>query len=165
MWEEKDGLVSTACACAIIPQKNLGIYTSQSVCLRTTVASSQVMCTWQPLSMSPIRGSTTKWFLTMLRTMRDVPWCHIRSLPSLLCPKLYRLTPNGVLTAHTEWLPGVWLRHFSTTCAVHIEDCEGCRSSMAEHWLHKPGLLGLIPSLKTPKFSLFTSHNRTPRRS
>ena len=41
------------------------------------------------------------------------------------------------------WLPGVWLRH-----SVHIEDCEGwglpkCRSSVAEHWLHKPGVLGL----------------------
>ena len=26
---------------------------------------------------------------------------------------------------HTKWLPGVWLRHFSPACAVHIEDCEG----------------------------------------
>ena len=36
------------------------------------------------------------------------------------------------------------------TCAVHIEDCggwwlSGCRSSVAEHWLHKPGVLGSIP--------------------
>ena len=42
-----------------------------------------------------------------------------------------------------EWLPGVRLRHFSPTCAVHIEDCEGwwlsgCRSSVAEHWRLKP---------------------------
>ena len=34
-------------------------------------------------------------------------------------------------------------------CAVHINDCEGwwlssCRSSVAEHWLHKPGVLGSI---------------------
>ena len=35
------------------------------------------------------------------------------------------LTPNWALTAHARWLPGVWLRYFSTTCAVHIEDCEG----------------------------------------
>ena len=65
-------------------------------------------------------------------------------------------TQNGffrwrVLTAHTEWLPRVRLRHFSTSCAVYIEDCEGwwlssCFSSVAEHWLHKPGILGLIPS-------------------
>ena len=32
---------------------------------------------------------------------------------------------------------------FSTTCAVHIEDCEGwwlsgCRGSVAEHWWLKP---------------------------
>ena len=32
---------------------------------------------------------------------------------------------------------------FSTTCTVHIEDCEGwwlsgCRSSVAEHWRLKP---------------------------
>ena len=32
---------------------------------------------------------------------------------------------------------------FSTTCAVHIEDCEGwwlssCRGSVAEHWRLKP---------------------------
>ena len=25
--------------------------------------------------------------------------------------KILRSTPSGVLTAHTEWLPGVWLRH------------------------------------------------------
>ena len=42
--------------------------------------------------------------------------------------------------AHTEWLPGVSLGHFSTTCAVHIEHCEGWwlsghRSSVAEYVL------------------------------
>ena len=40
-------------------------------------------------------------------------------------------------------------RHFSTTCAVHTEDCEGvwlsdCHGSVVEHWLHKPGVLGSI---------------------
>ena len=60
---------------------------------------------------------------------------------------LVKRIPNGVLTAHTEWLPGVQLRHFSPSCAVHIEDYEGwwlsgCRSSVAEHWVHKPGVLG-----------------------
>ena len=53
------------------------------------------------------------------------------------------LTPNRVLTAHTEWLSGVRLRHFSTTCAVYIEDCEGwwlsgCRGSVEEHWWLNP---------------------------
>ena len=56
-----------------------------------------------------------------------------------------------LILSHAEWLPGVRLRHFSTTCAVYIEDCEGWwlsggRSSVVEHWLHKPGVLGLIPS-------------------
>ena len=60
------------------------------------------------------------------------------------------ITLARVLMAHTEWLPGVWLRHFCTTLAVYIEDCEGwwlssCHSSVAEYWLHKPGLLGWIP--------------------
>ena len=57
--------------------------------------------------------------------------------------RIFRSTPNGVLMAHTEWLPGVRLRHFSTICIVYIEDCEGwrfsgCRSSVTEPWLHKP---------------------------
>ena len=64
--------------------------------------------------------------------------------------RIFRSTPKGVLTAHAGWLPGVQLRHFSTTCAVHIEDCEGWwlsgyRSLVAEHWLHKP-VLDSIPS-------------------
>ena len=69
---------------------------------------------------------------------------------SFLMERILKLTPNGVLTAHTEWLPGVRLRHFSTICAVYIEGCEGwwlsgCHSSVAKHWLHKPGVLGSIP--------------------
>ena len=55
--------------------------------------------------------------------------------------------------AHAKWLPGVQLRHLvNTTCAVQIEDCgsggclHGCHNSVAEHWLHKPGVLGSIPS-------------------
>ena len=59
--------------------------------------------------------------------------------------------------AHMQWLPGVQLKHFSTTCVVHIEDCEGwwlssCRSSVAEHWLYKPG--GGFDSRRLPAFSL-----------
>ena len=55
--------------------------------------------------------------------------------------KILRSTPSGVLTAHTEWLPGVWLWH--TNCAVHTEDYEGwwssgCHVSVAEHWRLKP---------------------------
>ena len=29
-------------------------------------------------------------------------------------------TPNGVLTAHAEWLPGVWLMQFITTCSIQL---------------------------------------------
>ena len=54
-------------------------------------------------------------------------------------------------TTYTEWLPGVQLRSFSITCAACIEDCEGwwlsgCRSSVAEYWLYKSGVLGSISS-------------------
>ena len=76
--------------------------------------------------------------------------------------RIFRSTHNGVLTAHTKWLPGVRLRHFSTTCAVYIEDCEGwwlsgCHSSVAEYWQHKPGVLGLIPGGFQPfHFPLFS---------
>ena len=54
------------------------------------------------------------------------------------------INPHNLLYAlHAEWLPGVWVRAFSTTCAVHIEYCEGCwssscRGSVAEHWQLKP---------------------------
>ena len=62
------------------------------------------------------------------------------------------------LLPHIEWLPGVQLRHFSPTCAVHIEDCggwwlSGCCSSVAEHWLHKPKCPG-FDSRQLPAFSL-----------
>ena len=49
---------------------------------------------------------------------------------------------------------------------VYIEDCEGwwfsgCHSSVAEHWLHKPGVFGLIPggfwpSLFSPQIHLIS---------
>ena len=60
------------------------------------------------------------------------------SMGSPLMERIFRSTPNEVLTAHTEWLPGVQLRHCNPTCAVHIEECEGwwlsgCCSSVAEH--------------------------------
>ena len=67
---------------------------------------------------------------------------------SLLMERIFWSTP---MTTHTEWLPGVQLKHFSLTCAVLIEDCEGwwlsgCHSSVVEHWLHKPGVLGSTPN-------------------
>ena len=73
---------------------------------------------------------------------------------------------NAVLTAHTEWLPGVQLRHFSPICAVHIEDCEGwwltivvaqwqsisCTSQLS--WVRFPATAGLFTFLY---FCLITS--------
>ena len=48
------------------------------------------------------------------------------SMASFSDGEIFWLIHNGALMAHTEWLPGAWLNHFSTTCAAHIEDCEGC---------------------------------------
>ena len=82
----------------------------------------------------------------------------------LFCYSCMR-TSNGVLTAHAGWLSGVQLRHFSPTCAVHIEACggcwlSGCRSSVEEHWLYKPGVLGLISGgFRLFRFHLFLPHN------
>ena len=44
---------------------------------------------------------------------------------SVFISSVFQSGTNGVLMAHTEWLPGVRLRYFGTTCAVHIEECEG----------------------------------------
>ena len=33
------------------------------------------------------------------------------SMVSFLMERIFWSTPNGVLTAHTEWLPGMRLRH------------------------------------------------------
>ena len=53
---------------------------------------------------------------------------------------------------------------FSTTCAVHTEDCEGwwlsgCHSSVAEHQLHKWSVLGLIPSGCQPFHCFYFTSN------
>ena len=94
--------------------------------------------------------------------------------------RILRSTPNGVLTAHTctEWVPGVQLRHFSTTCAVHIEDYEGwwlsgCRSSVEStggssqvSWVQFSATAGLSTFLyfhlitSTCKFLLFQREAR-----
>ena len=34
--------------------------------------------------------------------------------------RIFQLTPNGGLMAHTEWLPDVRLRHFSTSHATYL---------------------------------------------
>ena len=64
---------------------------------------------------------------------------------------------NRVLVAQTEWLPGGGTETFSTTCAVHIVDCEGWwlpgyHGSVAEHC---PG----FNSCWLFYFPLFLPHN------
>ena len=109
---------------------------------------------WQPDNHQP---PVLSGFLSLFRLRKPV------SMVSFLINRILRSIPNGVLTAHTEWLPDAWL---SPTCAVHVEDCGGwwlfvCRSSVAEHWQHKPGVPeppAILPYLffasKTSKFSL-----------
>ena len=74
-------------------------------------------------------------------------------MDSFLTERIFRSTPNGVLTAHTEWLPGV-TEAFSTICAVHIEDCEGWCMVVRLSWLsgralagQARGVLGSTPGL------------------
>ena len=69
--------------------------------------------------------------------------------------RIFWSTPNEVLMAHTEWLPGVRLGHSvpPVQYILHIEDCEGwwspgCRGSVAEHWRLKARVVQL------PAFSL-----------
>ena len=68
--------------------------------------------------------------------------------------------------ARTEWLAARCATEaFSTTYAVHMEDCEGwwlsgCRGSVTEHWMHKPGVLDSTPGDCWPfHFPLFSPHN------
>ena len=91
--------------------------------------------------------------LSVLQDSKHLEWeekinkKNTAQMCSLLMEMIFRLTPSRVLMAHTEWLLGVRLRHFSNTWVVNTEDCEGwwCHSSVAEHWLHKPGVLGSRP--------------------
>ena len=54
---------------------------------------------------------------------------------------------------------------FSTTCVVHIEDCEGlwlsqtgCRGSVAEHWRLKPEVSWVQPSAAAGLFTFLYFH-------
>ena len=58
--------------------------------------------------------------------------------------RIFRLTPNGVLTAYTEWLPGVRLRH----SAPHIEDCELGLDALSKCILTSEMLRGFIKNSK-----------------
>ena len=62
-----------------------------------------------------------------------------------------------LILSHAEWLPGVRLRHFSTTCAVYIE---GCEDWWLSGWLSGRVLAAQarcpgFNSRRLPAFSLF----------
>ena len=118
------------------------------------VTGNQTSELWQPDNWQLL---VLSGFLSLFRLRKPL------SMGSFLMDRILQSIPNRVLTAHTEWLLDAWL---SPTCAVHVEDCEGwwlfvCHSSVAEHWLHKPGVpeptaiyLTSIFASNTSKFSL-----------
>ena len=86
---------------------------------------------------------------------------------SLLMERIFRSTPNGVLTAHTEWLPGVateaFQSHLCSTyrglwgaggCPVVVAQWQstGCTSQVS--WVRFPAAAGLFTFLY---FRLITS--------
>ena len=76
-----------------------------------------------------------------------LPGCVTEASQSSICTAQVVLNASVTHPGGSGRLPGCVTEAFSTTCAVHIEDCEGwwlsgCRSSVAEHWRHKPGVLG-----------------------
>ena len=84
-----------------------------------------------------------------LYPMANSAWLlkHIKT--ETLCLRYFYQPHKATCVTPVIRLLGVRLRHFSTACAVYIEDCEswwlsGCHSLVAAHWLHKPGVLGLI---------------------
>ena len=127
--------------------------------------------TWQPLSMchqNSIRGLPKN---SPYQERTHAEWFLFSKCLERLPHKIQRQNRGKWTGQHLTkfWLhilslPGVWLRYFSTTCAVHIEYYKGwwlsgCYSSVAEHWLHKPGVLG-FNSWWLPTFSLnfFSKH-------
>ena len=68
-------------------------------------------------------------------------------------------------SSHNEWLLGMQLWHFSTTCAAYKKkrivkavSCPVVIVAVAEQWLHKPGILGSISGGGRPfHFLLFHS--------
>ena len=54
----------------------------------------------------------------------------------------------------------IYIYIYKDTWLVVVVRLSGCHSSVAEHWLHKPGVLGSIPSGCWPfHFPLFSPHN------
>ena len=92
----------------------------------------------------------------------EMPLSHTRQ-PLLSELRTLLRIDQKILSIRREFSSKFW---WLTTCAVHIEDCwgwwlSGCHSSVAEHWLHKPGVvLGLIAGDCWPfHFPLFLPQN------
>ena len=55
--------------------------------------------------------SKFNYFQRETRCSEHLEWEKPLSMGSFLAERIFRSTPNRVLTAHTEWLTGVRLRH------------------------------------------------------
>ena len=84
------------------------------------------------------------------------------SMGSFLTDRVFQSTPDG-----TYWVAVRCVTEaFSTTCAVHMENCGGwwlssCRGSVAEHWQLKPEVswVWLPAAASLFHFPLFSPHN------
>ena len=92
------------------------------------------------LSLSSL-DVTKAWCETHVCNTRSHSAKHSSSMGSFLLETIFWSTPNGVLMAHTEWLPGVQLRHFSTTSTIYRLwglVVSSCRGLVAERWRLNP---------------------------
>ena len=94
------------------------------------------------------------------RCSEDLEWEIPLSMGSFLMERIFWLTPNRVLTAHTEWLPGVRLRHsVPPACA---EGCDGWWLSSCQ-WQSTGGSSQRYPGFDSRRLSAFSlssiSHN------
>ena len=91
-----------------------------------------------------VPGSNQSWDCPRIESIESIPGlspdCGINPRTVPWIKSISGHSVCEVLMAHAEWLPGVWWRHFSTTCGF-----SGCHSLVAENRLHNPGVLGLIP--------------------
>ena len=122
-------------------------------------------CVWIILLHNHLWKSEIKMFLFLAwgKMIQAFRVRKLLSMGSLLMERIFLSTPNEVRWHILSGCQVMWPRHFSTTCAVQIEDCEGwwlsvCHSSVAEHW---HGVLNSIPgeyqSFQFPLFHFITS--------
>ena len=79
------------------------------------LAATQYSAVRTPLGVTPPENSHP------VRNRTHAEFLHGESL-CLALERYFRSTPNGVLTAHTEWLPDCveLIASFSPTCALYI---------------------------------------------